>query len=636
MILIEQIKQGKLWSFHGGIHPAENKAQSNVSPILPVAIPTELVLPLKQHIGSAGRVIVNIGEQVKKGQPLTITDSHHCCPIHAPTSGEVIGIEQRTICHPSGLTDQCIILRPDLQDTWGEKHHLVDFLNQTPERLIEHIRQMGIAGLGGAGFPTARKTLSGLGRTQILIINAAECEPYITADDRLMQEHAAEIIQGIEVLQHILQPKVTVIAIEDNKPAAITALNKATNENILVRVIPTKYPSGGEKQLIQIITGHELPANQIPADIGILVQNVATVFAVKKAVIDGEPLIQRVVTLTGSTLLHQANRWTLLGTKLSFLLAKHGHLADKKLNRLIVGGPMMGFSAPHAEVPVSKMTNCLLLPSAKEISPSNAEMSCIRCGACAEACPASLLPQQLYWYAKQRETDQCQKYNLFDCIECGVCAYVCPSEIPLVQYYRQAKANIRYQHAEQQASEIAKERFEAKKLRLEHEKSARESKHKEAAALRQHKMIQENGQDAVAAAIARVKAKQQATQQLDNVSIEEKHRLREERKQQARKNRQAQPSSPELTNPIKAKPTESAAEDPKKAAVAAAIARAKARKAAQAQPSSLELTDPIKAKPTESAAEDPKKAAGAAAIARAKARKAAQQQVKNQDQPEDK
>ncbi|MGF1708851.1 electron transport complex subunit RsxC [Enterovibrio baiacu] len=643
--LLEQIKHGQVWDFHGGIHPPENKRQSSEQSIIPIAIPNEIVLPLKQHIGSAGQVLVNVGDRVLKGQPLTKSDSLQSCPVHAPTSGEVVAIESRTIAHASGLSDTCLVIRPDDEDQWGDKSPIDNFQDTAADALVDHVRMMGIAGMGGAGFPSARKLQTGLARTEILIINGAECEPYITADDRLMQEHADEIIQGVEILQHIVQPKLAVLALEDNKPEAIAALKHAIGDkkNIIVQVVPTKYPSGGEKQLIKLITGKEVPAKGIPAAIGVLMQNIGTVHAIKRAIIDGEPLIQRVVTLTGTTLEEQRNRWVLLGTPVRFLLEKHGYKQDKRLERLIIGGPMMGFTVPHADVPVTKVTNCVLVPSRREIAPSQGEMACIRCSACAEACPASLLPQQLQWYAKDQDFDKCEEYNLFDCIECGACAYVCPSEIPLVQYYRQAKAEIRHRNAEAVAAERARERFEAKKMRMEREKEKREARHKEAAENRRKAMEKSGDGDAIAAAIARVKAKSEqgsaatavkpavaaaiakakakqaeaaASGQAEPDNSEMK-KLREERKRQARERKAEQAAQAETSN---VNASESATDvDPKKAAVAAAIARAKARKDAQ-------QADAPQAAKEESAADvDPKKAAVAAAIARAKARKEAQQ-----------
>ncbi|MGY3569084.1 electron transport complex subunit RsxC [Vibrio paucivorans] len=635
--LIEQIKSGALWDFPGGVHPPENKQQSLSQPIERASIADEIVLPIKQHIGKPGDLIVAVGEKVLKGQPLTKYDTSFMLPVHAPTSGTISAIEQRTTAHPSGLSELCVVIRPDMQDTWCELKPSPDFTQESPEELIEHIRQAGISGMGGAGFPTAKKIQSGLARTEILIINAAECEPYITADDTLMRHYAEEIIKGIEIVEHILKPKLTIIGIEDNKPEAVEALTQAAHDSqIVVRVIPTKYPSGGEKQLIKILTNKEVPNGGIPADIGILVQNVGSLYATKRAVCDGEPLIERIVTLTGSTFKQPRNVWAPIGTPVQSLLAEFNHKAEKKNQRLILGGPMMGFTLPHSNVPITKTTNCILAPTRKEIAPDRFEMACIRCSQCAEVCPASLLPQQLQWHAKAQELDKCEELNLKDCIECGACAYVCPSEIPLVQYYRQAKAEIRTRKLEAESAERAKQRFEEKNARMERDKAERENRFKKAAENRRKDMKQPSGDDAIAAAIARVKAQKEQTQAEEKPTLKpavaaaiakakakqaaametgkteldnsEMAKLREERKQQARarKAEKAQESD--------SAPDTSESGDSKKDAVAAAIARAKARKAQAAEPESTEV------KTEES--EDPKKAAVAAAIARAKARKA--------------
>ncbi|EJK2097353.1 electron transport complex subunit RsxC [Vibrio cholerae] len=648
--LIEQIKSGKLWDFPGGIHPFENKHQSNRQPIINASIPNELVLPLKQHIGKAGDLLVKVGDRVLKGQPLTQYTSTFMLPIHAPTSGVISAIEPRTVAHPSGLSELCIVLTPDQQEEWFDLQPQPDYQQLSPETLLELIRQAGISGMGGAGFPTAKKLQSGLSRTEILIINAAECEPYITADDVLMRQYAHEIIQGIEIVEHILKPKLTIIGIEDNKPEAVAALQQAAQDKpIVIRVIPTKYPSGGEKQLIKILTNLEVPKGGIPADICLMVQNVGSLQAIARAIVHGEPLIRRVVTLTGDCFRKPRNVWALLGTPVQALLNEFGYKADKKLPRLIMGGPMMGFTLPHAQVPITKTANCILAPTRNELTSSDNEMACIRCGQCAEACPVSLLPQQLQWHAKAEEFDKCEELNLKDCIECGACAYVCPSEIPLVQYYRQAKAEIRTRSLEAEAAERAKARFEEKKARIERDKAERENRFKQAAEDRRKEMQQQGGSDAIAAAIERVKAQKAQLEPTDN-SVKpaiaaaiarakakqaeaaqsgasepdnsEMAKLREERKRQARE-RKAQKG--EVTEAS----TNDDADD-KKSAVAAAIARAKARKAEQQETESV--AQPTQATPSSDDA-DPKKAAVAAAIARAKARKA-EQETESKAQPE--
>ncbi|EKO3868055.1 electron transport complex subunit RsxC [Vibrio harveyi] len=668
--LIEQIRTGSLWDFPGGVHPAENKKQSNKTELVHAAIPSEIVLPLKQHIGKAGNLLIAVGDKVLKGQQLTASDSGFTVPVHAPTSGQVTAIEPRTVAHPSGLSELCAVITPDGNDAWCEKTPVADYTQESADALIDVIRLAGISGMGGAGFPTAKKIQSGIARTEILIVNAAECEPYITADDKLMQEHADELIQGIEIVEHILKPKLTIIGIEDNKPAAIKALEQAAmNKDIVIRVIPTKYPSGGEKQLIKILTNKEVPSGAIPADIGILVQNVGSLYSIKRAVIDGEPMVNRIVTLTGKTFKQPRNVWTLLGTPVQALLDEFGYKADKKLQRLIMGGPMMGFTLPHAQVPITKTANCILAPKRREIASDQHEMECIRCSQCAEACPASLLPQQLQWYAKSQEYDKLEELNLKDCIECGACAFVCPSEIPLVQYYRQAKAEIRTRAQEATAAERAKLRFEEKKARMEREKAERENRFKKAADDRRKDMKASGGDDAIAAAIARVKAQKENAEAKAEPAVKpavaaaiakakakqaaaaqsgaaepdnsEMAKLREERKRIARE-RKAQKEQGDTSEDnaddkksavaaaiARAKAKKAQQEDTstpaeagdKKAAVAAAIARAKAKKAQQE-----DSTEPVESETSEQQGGDPKKAAVAAAIARAKARKAQQEE----------
>ncbi|NOH85022.1 electron transport complex subunit RsxC [Vibrio sp. 03-59-1] len=657
--LIEQIRTGALWDFPGGVHPAENKKQSNQHAISNASTPSELVLPVKQHIGKAGDLIVSVGDRVLKGQALTKYTMSFMLPVHAPTSGTITAIEPRTTAHPSGLSELCIVIKPDNKEEWVERRTHPDFSQLPSEQLIEIIRQAGVSGMGGAGFPTAKKIQSGLAKTNILIINAAECEPYITADDKLMQEHADELIQGIEIVEQILKPELTIIGIEDNKPEAVKALEiAAINKNIVIRVIPTKYPSGGEKQLIKILTNKEVPVGSIPADIGILVQNVGSLHAIKRAVVDGEPLIKRVITLTGKTFKQERNVWALIGTPVQDLLNEFGYSADKKFPRLIMGGPMMGFTLPHAIVPITKTTNCILAPTRKEIAPNRHEMACIRCSQCAEACPASLLPQQLQWHARAEEYDKCEELNLKDCIECGACAFVCPSEIPLVQYYRQAKSEIKTRKQEADSAERARIRFEEKNARLERDKAERENRFKKAADNRRQEMKKTGGDDAIAAAIARVKAQQstptaqpekavkpavaaaiarakakQAAAQNDGKSEpdnSEMMKLREERKRQAREKK----ANKEVTADNSEAPS-------KKDAVAAAIARAKARKAKQAESETVDAAETVQASDdlaVESAeqapAADPKKAAVAAAIARAKARKVKQTKSETVDAAE--
>jgi len=572
---------------------------------------------LKQHIGAEGELCVAVGDRVLRGQPLT-HGRGRMLPVHAPTSGTVVAIAPHSTAHPSALAELSVIIDADGEDRWIERDGWSDYRSRSRAELIERIHQFGVAGLGGAGFPTGNKLLGGGDKIETLIINAAECEPYITADDRLMQDCAAQIVEGIRILAHILQPRQVLIGIEDNKPQAISMLRAVLANNahdIMLRVIPTKYPSGGAKQLTQILTGKQVPHGGRSSDIGVLMQNVGTAFAVKRAVIDGEPLTERVVTLTGEAVAQPGNVWARLGTPVRHLLDAAGFCPSGE-QLVIMGGPLMGFTLPWLDVPVVKITNCLLAPSASEMGETQEEKGCIRCSACADACPADLLPQQLYWFSKGQQHDKATAHNLADCIECGACAWVCPSNIPLVQYFRQEKAEIYAIAQEEKRAAEAKIRFEARQARLEREKAARLERHKKSAAQPAAK-----DKDAVNAAMARVREKQQRAAQPvvvqagaepDNSAV---IAAREARKAEARA-RQAekaqQPAAETAAEPV----------DPRKAAVEAAIARAKARKAAQtAAPEAA--PEPAAVEPD--TAVDPRKAAVDAAIARAKARKAQQQ-----------
>lgn len=630
--LFSALKKDKLWDFNGGIHPPEMKTQSSHVKLRRVPLSERFIIPLQQHLGPEGELCVKSGDRVLKGQPLT-TGRGRTVPIHAPTSGVVTAIEPHITAHPSGLKEQCVLIDADGEDRWCERDVVTHYRQLDAAQLNARIHQAGIAGLGGAGFPTASKLQGGLTSTRTLILNAAECEPYITADDRLMQEHAGEILEGTRILCHMLKPERVIIGIEDNKPDAIRALKQAIKAEqadgviIELRVVPTKYPSGGAKQLTKILTGLEVPKGHHSSHIGVLMQNVGTVFAIKRAIIDGEPLIERVVTLTGEAMGKPGNVWARLGTPIADLMTEGALRPQGKQKMVIMGGPLMGFTLPSLDVPVVKISNCLLAPSESEMGKPEPEEACIRCSLCADACPAGLLPQQLYWFSRGQEHEKARNHNLFDCIECGACAYVCPSNIPLVQYYRQEKAEIRAVDLETAKATEAKARFEAKQARMEREKLAREEKHQKSAVKLDTPLVEkapnadvaeteekqeitatvDPRQAALAAAIARAKAKKAAATQEIPVAAEPVNT----------------PSAP-------AQPDDDSA---RKAAVAAAIARVKAKKAGNAGVvvEASESTLSVTPSPVELSADDKRKAAVAAAIARAKAKKTAAQEEKSEE-----
>ncbi|WIV90063.1 electron transport complex subunit RsxC [Proteus appendicitidis] len=623
--LFSLFKKDKIWDFKGGIHPPEMKLQSSRTPMRIAQLPDEVIIPIHQHLGVPGQLCVNVGEHVLKGQPLT-KGIGRTLPVHASISGTVIAIEPFPSAHPSGLPEIAVRIQSDGKDEWREKSPIINYQLESRDTLLSRIHEAGIAGLGGAGFPTASKLKGGGDLVKTLIVNAAECEPYITADDRLMQEHADEVIAGCQVLIHLLSPNEVLIGIEDNKPEAIEALKHALNavpdeKRIFIRVIPTKYPSGGAKQLTKILTGKEVPSGGRSSDIGVLMQNVGTVVAIKRAIIDDEPLIERVVTVTGNGAKTPGNFWARLGTPIYSLLKQTGFVAGSE-QMVIMGGPLMGFTLPDLNAPVVKITNCLLIPSVEEMDTDNLEEACIRCGHCVDACPSGLLPQQLYWFSKGKEHEKAQQHNLFDCIECGACAFVCPSNIPLVQYYRQEKAEIREIDAEAKRAAEAKARFEAKKIRMEREKLEREARHQRAAV-----KLDDTEQSEVQSALSRVKAKQnigkiisvKAGEEPDNAAAiaARKKRKEEVRAKQAAK--LAQQKALEASSENTASESEDA--DPRKAAVAAALARVKAKKAQQASQSST-VEAPVQNAEAEEV--DPRKAAVAAALARVKAKKAQQ------------
>jgi len=510
-------KRRKITDFHGGLHLDDHKSESNALKTLTAKIPKRLIIPLQQHIGEPSDPIVKPGDHVLKGQLISRVHGYIGAPTHASSSGTVVEISEQPVPHPSGLSAPCVVIETDGLDEWAQMPEpLPDYQAVPISELRERIRWAGIVGLGGAAFPTSVKVNTGPhGKIQTLVINGVECEPYITCDDRLMREKPNLVIEGALILMHIIGANECLIGVEDNKPEAIQALTSAITDKHPIEVVsvPTKYPSGGEKQLIYLLTGLEVPSNGLPADVGVLCQNVGTCVAVADAILEGKPLISRYVTVTGDGVQRPGNFQALIGTGAQELIEQAGGYSVQ-LHKLIMGGPMMGFSLKSDQVPVIKATNCYLAASKEQAPDPMTARSCIRCGFCVDACPVNLLPQQLYWYAKSRDFDKTQDHNLFDCIECGCCAYVCPSHIPLVHYYRYAKTEVWAQEQRRKKSDLARERFDFRNERLERIKAERKAKLREKREVLEQK--QSNSSDgkkaAIEAAMKRVAEKKAAKQ----------------------------------------------------------------------------------------------------------------------------
>jgi electron transport complex protein RnfC len=523
----------RLFRFHGGVKPESHKDESAGVPIRPAPLPKRLIVPLRQNARASARCLVERGQRVLKGERIGAAEGVLGTAVHAPTSGTVVDVADHPMAHPSGLTTRCVFIEADGEDRWIDR---APFVHRAPERqaTLDYLRDSGIVGMGGAAFPSHIKVGSGSG-IETLVLNGAECEPWITCDDRLMRERADAIIGGAAVLLELLGARRILVGIEDNKPEAIAAMQAAAirvDTPVEVVPVPTLYPAGGEKQLIRVLTGIEIPHGKLGTEYGVQCFNVGTAHAVFRALRFGEPVVSRLVTLTGNVR-HPGNYEALIGTPIEDLLALAEPLPDT--DRYILGGPMMGFALPDLSVPLLKGSNCVIAASPALFPPPRPELPCIRCGACARACPAELQPLELYWFSRSKNFGKAQEYHLFDCIECGACAFVCPSHIPLVDYFRFAKSEIWERERETQAANQARDRFEFRNYRLEREKAEKAAR--------------------LAAKAAETKAKLAA-----------------------------KPPAAEGT-------ATSADEDPKKALIAAALARAKEQKAA-VEPKNTEHLSP--------------------------------------------
>lgn len=459
----------KLFPIRGGIHPDYRKELASEKAIVALPLPALLYIPLQQHIGAPAEVLVAEGYPVRKGQMIARSVGMISAPQHAPTSGRVASITLIPAPHPSGLAQTTIVIETDGREEWAELPAPIDDpLNADPHAIAERVAQSGIVGMGGAAFPSAVKlNLGSQKKLDTLLLNGAECEPYLTCDDRVMREHADEVIDGARIMAHALGVPRVVIAIEDNKPQAIAAMTDAARPyaEVIVAGVPVQYPMGSERHLVQAITGRETPAKKLTADIGVVVHNVATARAVHHAVRFGRPLLSRVVTVSGAAVKETNNIEAPIGARVADLVAFCGGFVSEPAS-LVNGGPMMGQPLPGLDVPVVKGMSGILALTAAEINAAPAS-ACIRCGSCVTICPCGLSPVEMAAFIRKDNFEVAARLGVTDCVSCGSCSWVCPSHIPLVQYFNYAKGMINDLERERRKNDQTRILAEARTLRVE-------------------------------------------------------------------------------------------------------------------------------------------------------------------------
>ena len=502
----------RLYRFPGGLKLRHHKKMACERPLERLPTPERLYLPLKQHQGSTGELLVEVGQQVQKGQPLTRSSNDRSVPIHAPTSGTIEGLRDWPVSYPPGQLAATLVLVSDGQEQWISRNPEPNWHSLDSAEIVDRLRAGGLAGLGGAMFPTAAKLRGQWPKLHTLILNGSECEPYISCDEMLMRNHPEQVIQGGLILGHALGVEQIVIGIEDQMGAVKRAFDQVLDEvdpDQKCRVIQVSkiYPEGGERQLIQVLTGHEVPHNGLPQDLGLVCLNVATAAAACECIVEGTPIIERIVTISGPAVNQPRNLVVPLGTPIAELLAAAGGV-DDDLDRLILGGPMSGLPLASDQIPIVKGSNCVLALGREHTQRQQPEMPCINCGECVRVCPASLLPQTLFKHLRAEQFEQADRLNLFDCIECGCCAHVCPSHIPLVDYYRHGKGQLRVLGLEDARASRAKARFEAREQRIEQDRAERRQKREQ----REQKLQQPKvAMDEVQAAIERARQRKGAS-----------------------------------------------------------------------------------------------------------------------------
>ncbi len=476
----------RVFDFMGGIHPAEQKHTSDVAiELLPSA--PRVYIPLRQHAGAPSRAIVRVGERVRKGQLIADALDRVSAPVHASISGTILAIGDHVAPHPSGLPGPTVAIESDGLDEWIDLETIADPFRLTPEEVADRIERAGIVGLGGAAFPAAVKLRQSIGRVETLIVNAAECEPYLTCDDRIMRERALGVVDGIRLLLHATKARRAVVGIEDNKPEAAELLRHATRsfDAIEVVVVPTRFPTGSGKQLVRILTGHEVPAKGRSHDIGVMMQNVSTCYAMHRAVRRGRPLTSRVVTVAGSAIRSPKNVEVAIGTPIADVLAACGGVLFQPL-RLVMGGPMTGIAIADPAAPIIKGTTGILALGPDDVKETRTA-PCIRCGKCIDVCPMGLVPMEMAAASRVGDFQEAVAFGLSDCIECGSCAFVCPSHIPLVNYFVHGKDELRNQSQQERRHEELQARANARMERLERHKQEKAEAARARAAARKAK-----------------------------------------------------------------------------------------------------------------------------------------------------